>query len=93
MQSTGRLVAGTVTAMVMAMGSAGVAHATSDSEYTTFPNGQRLTSNIWIQSFTWTGCGDWKSSSVMAVSPNWIKNKTDFYQVGLGACPSKTSES
>lgn len=61
------------------------ASATTDIGYAYFDNGQRITANAWIQSFTWTSCGNFQTSAVMAVSPNYITNQTSFYQIGLGS--------
>lgn len=62
---------------------------TSNSGSATFPDGKTLTANAWIQSFTWTGCGNFATSAVMTASPQWIENSTDFYQIGLGSLTIK----
>lgn len=76
------------TAATLALG-ATPAMATSSSGSAYFDNGQRITANMWIQSFSWTGCGSFQSSAVMAVSPNYITNRTSFYQYGLGSLSIK----
>ena len=81
------LAAGTMVAAALA--GAPSASATSNSGYATYPNGVRLTANMWIQSFSWTGCGSFSSSAVIGASPNWIRNATDFYQIGLGSLSVK----
>lgn len=81
--------AATAIATGLAMGAVSPAEATSDSGTATFDNGQKITANIWIQSFSWTSCGDFKSSAVMHVSPKWIKNYTKFYQIGFGGVDVK----
>lgn len=89
---TNRLIkvsAATAVAAAVVCGGASAASANSDSESTRFDNGQTLTANIWIQSFTWTSCGSFQSSAVMTASPNWIKNHTAFYQIGLGSVSIK----
>jgi hypothetical protein len=68
----------------MVIGAAGVAQAHSDSGTARFDNGQRITANMWIQNFSWTSCGKFQSSAVMARKPKYITDRTDFYQIGLG---------
>lgn len=84
-----RLVQITSVALLATLAVAPTAHATSSSGYATFDNGQRITANMWIQSFTWTGCGSFQSSAVMNVSPVWIRNTTAFYQWGFGSLSIK----
>ena len=66
-----------------------VAHATSDSDTVSYPNGIKLTANAWIQSFTWTSCGSFTSSAVIGAKPNYITNQTSFYDIGLGSVSLK----
>jgi len=71
------------------VGAATASSASNNVGYAYFDNGQRITANAWIQGFTWTACGNWQTSAVMAVSPNWIRNTTSFYQIGLGSLAIK----
>lgn len=80
-------VAGASAALVVA--GASTAAASSDSGTARYPNGKVLTANLWIQSFSWTGCGQFQSSAVLNATPNWIKNHTAFYQIGLGSVSVK----
>jgi hypothetical protein len=74
---------------VVLLSGAGVAQAHSDDGKATFDNGQKITANMWIQNFTWTGCGKFQSSAVMAKKPKYITDRTDFYQIGLGGLSVK----
>lgn len=74
---------------LLAIGAASGAQATSGSGTAYFDNGQPLTANMWIQSVAKGGCGSFQSSAVMNVSPNWIRNTTDFYQYGVGSISIK----
>ena len=69
--------------------SKGASAETANSGSATFPDGTNLTANAWIQSYTWTGCGDFTSSAVMNASPEWIENTTSFYQIGFGSISIK----
>lgn len=62
---------------------------TANSGSTSFGDGATLTANAWIQPFSWSGCGQFKTSAVMNRSPRWIRNKTSFYQIGLGSLSIK----
>ena len=84
-----RGIASLAAALAIAGAGAGTAHATSDSGTARFDNGKVITANIWIQSFSWTGCGSFQSSAVMTVSPVWIRNITSFYQIGFGSVSVK----
>lgn len=64
------------------------AHATSSSGSTSW-GGATLTANAWIQSFSWTGCGSFKTSAVITKTPKYITNRTSFYQIGLGSLSVK----
>jgi hypothetical protein len=70
--------------IILAM-SAGSVSASSRSASTYYPNGTKLTANIWIQSFTWDGCGDFASSSIISATPSWIKNTVTLTAYGIGA--------
>ena len=65
------------------------ASATQDSSTVTFDNGETLTSNAWIQPWTWGVCGRFQTSATMTASPQWIRNTTSFYQIGLGSISIK----
>ncbi len=85
----GRSLAAVVLAVSAAMTMAPAAQASSATGTARFDNGQIIRANDWIQSFTWTGCGNWQTSAVMSVSPKYITNQTSFYQVGLGSLSIK----
>jgi len=76
-------------ASALAIAGSPMASATSNSGTARFDNGQKITANMWIQSFSWTGCGNWQSSAVMQVSPVYIINTTSFYQIGFGSLSIK----
>lgn len=88
-KSTARLIGAITAAVALVGGVPATAKATSDSGTARFDNGQVITANMWIQSFTWTSCGNFQSSAVMNVSPSYITNQTSFYQVGLGSVSIK----
>ena len=60
-----------------------------NSSTVSFDNGETLTSNAWIQSGTWGVCGRFQTSATMTASPQWIRNTTSFYQIGLGSISIK----
>ncbi len=79
-----------VSSLFAILASAGMVGATSDSGTTSFDNGNTITANAWIQSFSWTGCGDFSSSAVMNVpATSDITNQTSFYDIGLGSVSIK----
>lgn len=79
------IVVATVATLSLVLASAGTANAKSHSGTARFDNGHTITANIWIQSLSdFSGCGDFSSSAEMTASPNWITNRTKFYQVGFG---------
>lgn len=89
MKKVVRAIAVVVMAVVLSLTGMSAASATSSSGKAYFPNGQPITANMWIQGFSWTGCGWFASSAVMNVSPNYITNRTSFYQIGLGSVSVK----
>ena len=82
-KAAARLVGTVAMAAVLVGGATATANARSGSGIAKFDNGQVITANLWIQSFS-TSCGAWKSSAVMKVSPRNITNQTAFYQNGFG---------
>lgn len=63
---------------------------TSGSGKASFGKGVSLTANAWIQTLSnWSGCGQFKTSAVMNRSPQWIRNTTSFYQIGIGSLSIK----
>lgn len=83
-KATARVVSVVAIATALVLGATGTANAHDNHGIAKFDNGQIITANIWIQSFGGT-CGEWQSSAVMNVSPNYITNQTSFYQIGLGS--------
>jgi len=78
----GRLLLAVVVASVVAS----PVLATSNTNYTTYPNGTRLTANVWGQTaMDWDGCSDWTSSSVINATPSWIRNTIKLQANGPGA--------
>jgi len=83
--------AGTVGMLVAVLASVAApqASAHSSSGSTNYPGGDRLEANVWIQSFSWSGCGDWKTSAkLIGNNPGkatWIKNRASFSATGLNA--------
>ncbi len=85
-----RFLVGLVAGLLAVVMFPATASATSDTDTESFDNGNTITANAWIQSFTWTGCGDFSSSAVMN-TPNTssITNATSFYDIGLGSVSIK----
>ncbi|WP_394941206.1 hypothetical protein [Psychromicrobium sp. YIM B11713] len=79
------IVATTVAALSLMLAGATGASATSASGTAYFDNGQPITANFWIQPIADNACGNFSSSAVMNVAPNYITNDTKFYQVGVGS--------
>lgn len=73
------------------------ASANSASSSYPYPGGDVLQANAWIQSFSWTGCGNWSTSArLLGFNPplaSWIKNIASFHADGWGASLSGISAS
>jgi hypothetical protein len=81
-----RLLGVMVLALALVMAAFTPAQANSKSASTTYPNGTRLTANVWIQTFaSWDGCGDFQTSAQITRRPNWIENTASFTANGWGA--------
>lgn len=89
MRHIGGLGASAALVVGLMIGAVAPAEAKSDSGTARFDNGKTITANMWIQSFSWTGCGNFQSSAVMNATPKWIKNYTKFYQIGFGSLSVK----
>jgi hypothetical protein len=68
------------------------ASAHSSTAVTTYPNGVRLTANVWGDNFAdWYGCANFTSSAVITARPSWIKDVLNFHANGIGASISGVS--
>src|SRR5713101_6948518 len=77
---------GALTTIVMLAPQAGAHSGSSSVDY---PGGDRLEADVWVQSFTFSSCGNWQTSAKLIGNnpPNadWIKNTAAFHAVGIGA--------
>jgi hypothetical protein len=88
MRALKRVLIGVAALAVVADGST-PAYAHSDSSKYYYPGGDYVQANVWIQSFSWSGCGDWQTSAYLhgynPPTASWIKNIASFHADGVGA--------
>lgn len=77
-------------ALVLGLASPASAHSGSSRYY--YPGGDYVQANVWIQTFSWTGCGNWQTSAYLygynPPNASWIRNVAAFHADGWGASVS-----